>query len=187
MPYENVKLFAVWEPDTFTVNYNSNGGTGQLSRAEVRYGDSVPLPKDVSIYRDGLFLTGWAKTDNAKSTLKRYMTAPPLKRECRLSFAISPLIPMMGNSPCTITSSRSLHGAAFPKMRFALPATRQRRNSATKCMRSSAPAQSVSFSQAQAKWEQALIFRRNLRRCIILIYPGNPLMLNIPNGTKDDR
>lgn len=70
MPYENVKLFAVWEPDTFTVNYNSNGGTGQLSRAEVRYGDSVPLPKDVSIYRDSLFLTGWAKTDNAKSTLK---------------------------------------------------------------------------------------------------------------------
>lgn len=70
MPYENVKMFAVWEPDTFTVNYNSNGGTGQLSRAEVRYGDSVPLPKDVSIYRDGLFLTGWAKTDNAKSALK---------------------------------------------------------------------------------------------------------------------
>lgn len=69
MPYENVKLFAVWEPDTFTVNYNSNGGTGQLSRAEVRYGDSVPPPKDVSIYRDGLFLTGWAKTDNAKSAL----------------------------------------------------------------------------------------------------------------------
>ena len=70
MPYENVKLFAVWEPDIFTVNYNSNGGTGQLSRAEVRYGDSVPLPKDVSIYQDGLFLTGWAKTGNAKSALK---------------------------------------------------------------------------------------------------------------------
>lgn len=70
MPYENVKMFAVWEPDTFTVNYNSNGGTGQLSRAEVRYGDSVPLPKDVSIYRDGLFLTGWAQTDSAKSALK---------------------------------------------------------------------------------------------------------------------
>ena len=70
MPYENVKMFAVWEPDTFTVNYSSNGGTGQLSRAEVRYGDNVPLPKDVSIYRDGLYLTGWAKTNNAKSALK---------------------------------------------------------------------------------------------------------------------
>lgn len=70
MPYEDVKMFAVWEPDTFTVNYNSNGGTGQLSRAEIRYGDSVPLPKDVSIYRDGLFLSGWAQTNNAKSALK---------------------------------------------------------------------------------------------------------------------
>lgn len=75
MPYENVKLFAVWDPDIFTVTYNSNGGTGQLSRAEVRYGDSVPLPKDVSIYQDGLFLTGWAKTDNAKSALKN-LTMP---------------------------------------------------------------------------------------------------------------
>lgn len=70
MPYEDVKLFAVWEPDTFIVTYNSNGGTGQLSRAEVKYGDSVPLPKDVSVYRDGLFLTGWAQTDSAKSALK---------------------------------------------------------------------------------------------------------------------
>lgn len=70
MPYENVKMFAVWEPDTFIVTYNSNGGTGQLSRAEVKYGDSVPLPKDVSIYRDGLFLSGWAQTNNAKSALK---------------------------------------------------------------------------------------------------------------------
>lgn len=70
MPFQNVTMFAVWEPDTFIVTYNSNGGTGQLSRAEVKYGDSVPLPKDVSVYRDGLFLTGWAKTNNAKSALK---------------------------------------------------------------------------------------------------------------------
>ncbi len=70
MPYENVTLFAVWEADTFTVTYNSNGGTGQLSRAEVKYGDSVPLPRDVSIYKDGLFLSGWAKSDNAKTALK---------------------------------------------------------------------------------------------------------------------
>lgn len=75
MPYENVKLFAVWEPDTFIVTYNSNGGTGQLSRAEVKYGDNVPLPRDVSIYKNGLFLSGWAKTDNAKTAVKN-MTMP---------------------------------------------------------------------------------------------------------------
>lgn len=70
MPYENVTMFAVWEPDTFTVTYNSNGGTGQLSKTEVKYGDDVPMPKDISVYKDGLFLSGWAKTDNAKSALK---------------------------------------------------------------------------------------------------------------------
>lgn len=70
MPYENVTLFAVWEPDTFTVTYNSNGGTGTLSRAEVKFGDEVPLPTDISVYKDGLFLSGWAKTASAKTALK---------------------------------------------------------------------------------------------------------------------
>ena len=70
MPYRNVTMFAVWEPTTFTVTYNSNGGTGQLSRAEVKFGDDVPLPTDISVYKDGLYLSGWAKTDSAKSALK---------------------------------------------------------------------------------------------------------------------
>ena len=70
MPYEDITLFAVWEPDTFTVTYNSNGGTGALSRAEVRYEDEIPLPTDVSIYKDGYYLFGWAKTDSAKTALK---------------------------------------------------------------------------------------------------------------------
>lgn len=70
MPPEDVTLFAVWEPDTFTVNYNSNGGTGSLSRAEVKFGDEVPLPTDISVYKDGLFLSGWAQTANPKTALK---------------------------------------------------------------------------------------------------------------------
>lgn len=70
MPYQNVTLFAVWEPDMFTVTYNSNGGTGQVSRAEVKYGDSVPLPTDIPVYKDGLFLSGWAQSESAKTALK---------------------------------------------------------------------------------------------------------------------
>lgn len=70
MPCEDVTMFAVWEPDTFTVNYNSNGGTGSLSRAEVKFGNEVPLPTDISVYKDGLFLSGWAKSANAKAPLK---------------------------------------------------------------------------------------------------------------------
>lgn len=70
MPCENVTMFAVWEPDTFTVTYNSNGGTGQVSRAEVKYGDSVPLPTDIPVYKDGLFLSGWSQSESAKTALK---------------------------------------------------------------------------------------------------------------------
>jgi len=70
MPCENVTMFAVWEPETFTVTYNSNGGTGTLSRAEVKFGAEIPLPTDVAVYKDGLFLSGWAKTSNAKVPLK---------------------------------------------------------------------------------------------------------------------
>lgn len=69
MPNRNVTLFAVWEPDTFTVTYNSNGGTGSLSRAEVKFGDDVPLPTDIAVYKDGLYLSGWAKTNSAKTAL----------------------------------------------------------------------------------------------------------------------
>lgn len=70
MPYENVTMFAVWEPDTFSVTYNSNGGTGQVSRAEVKYGNEVPLPTDIPVYKDGLFLLGWAQSESAKTALK---------------------------------------------------------------------------------------------------------------------
>lgn len=70
MPYEDVKLFAVWEPDTFTVTYNSNGGTGTLSQTSVKYGEDVPMPVDIAVYKDGLFLSGWAKSKNAKTALE---------------------------------------------------------------------------------------------------------------------
>ncbi len=70
MPYQNTTLFAVWEPDTFYVTYNSNGGTGQVSRAEVKYGDEVPLPTDIPVYKDGLYLSGWAQSASAKTALK---------------------------------------------------------------------------------------------------------------------
>lgn len=40
--------------------------------------------------------------------------------------------------------------------------------------RTSAPAQSVSFSQAQAKWELVQTFRQSWRLCTIWIYRGSP-------------
>lgn len=70
MPSRDITLYAVWEPETYTVTYNSNGGTGTLSRTEVKYGDNVPLPTDVSIYNDELILAGWNSSQKANSALK---------------------------------------------------------------------------------------------------------------------
>ena len=36
----------------------------------MRYGAEIPLPTDVSIYKDGLFLSGWAKNSDDKTALK---------------------------------------------------------------------------------------------------------------------
>lgn len=70
MPYQNVTLYAVWEPATYTVTYNSSGGIGSLSRAECRYGADVPMPADAAIYKDELVLAGWNTSPAAKSALK---------------------------------------------------------------------------------------------------------------------
>lgn len=75
MPSNNVTLYAVWEPQTYTVTYNSNGGTGSLSRAEVKYGEAVPMPTEVSIYNGKNVLSGWSTSEKAKNALSK-LTMP---------------------------------------------------------------------------------------------------------------
>lgn len=70
MPYSDIMLFAVWEADEFAVNYNSNGGTGQLSSTNVKFGEEIPMPTDIAVYRDELYLVGWNTDKNAESALK---------------------------------------------------------------------------------------------------------------------
>lgn len=75
MPSSNITLYAVWEPQTYTVTYNSNGGTGSLSRAEVKYGEAVPMPTEVSIYNGKKVLSGWSTSEKAKNALSK-LTMP---------------------------------------------------------------------------------------------------------------
>ncbi len=70
MPYQNITLFAVWETEEYKVTYNSNGGTGQLSVAAVKYGEDIPLPTDIAVYKEGYELAGWSTDKNAKSPVK---------------------------------------------------------------------------------------------------------------------
>lgn len=75
MPTADVVLYAVWDKADYNVKYNSNGGTGQLSSTKVKYGDKIPLPIDIAVFKDGLNLIGW-NTDKYASTALKELEMP---------------------------------------------------------------------------------------------------------------
>lgn len=54
----NITLFAVWVPITYTVQFDSNGGSGSVEPMKVRYGVFFPNPSD-SFSRLGYTATSW--------------------------------------------------------------------------------------------------------------------------------
>ena len=59
----NVTLYAVWEPETYTVKFDTNGGKGEISDITIAYGDTIRIPND--IVSDYSYLKGWATSKNA--------------------------------------------------------------------------------------------------------------------------
>jgi len=57
MPDHDVHLYAHWIPATYTVTFDSNGGTEVPAETDVEYGDTVPEPTDVT--KKGHALLGW--------------------------------------------------------------------------------------------------------------------------------
>jgi uncharacterized repeat protein (TIGR02543 family) len=55
---ESVTLYAVWKPNTFTVTYNANGGTGKMSNTKVTFDVYTPL-RTPGFTRTGYELVGW--------------------------------------------------------------------------------------------------------------------------------
>lgn len=58
-----ITLYAVWEPETYTVSFDINGGKGELSDTTITYGDTMKMPN--TVVQDGYYLKGWAKSDSA--------------------------------------------------------------------------------------------------------------------------
>lgn len=56
-------LYAVWEPEIYTIKFDANGGKGELEPVTITYGDTMKMPN--SIVRDSYYLKGWAKTADA--------------------------------------------------------------------------------------------------------------------------
>ncbi len=63
-------LYAKWTVNTYTVKYNSNGGTGKMSNTSVKYNKSVTLTSN-KFKRTGYTFTGWnTKKDGSGTSYK---------------------------------------------------------------------------------------------------------------------
>ena len=61
-----VTLYAAWKPNTYTVTYNANGGTGSMSNTTHTYGVSSTLRSN-SFTRTGWTFLGWSTSSSATS------------------------------------------------------------------------------------------------------------------------
>ncbi len=60
----NLTLYAVWEANTYTINYNANGGSGAPSSQTKYYGTNITLSSTVPT-RSGYTFLGWASSSTA--------------------------------------------------------------------------------------------------------------------------
>ena len=67
-PTSSITLYAVWNPFTYTISFNSNGGgTGPNSVTYTTGGTTVNLPSVGSMAKTGYDFSGWATTANGTS------------------------------------------------------------------------------------------------------------------------
>ncbi len=60
---ETLTLYAVWKGNSYTVNYDSNGGTGNVASSRHTYGVAKALTAN-DFYRTGYTFAGWANDED---------------------------------------------------------------------------------------------------------------------------
>lgn len=58
-----ITLYAVWEPETYTISFDANGGTGEINSVTIKYGDTIKMPNGVVC--EYAYLKGWSTDKNA--------------------------------------------------------------------------------------------------------------------------
>jgi len=59
MPSSDVTLYAQWTAESYTVSFDSNGGSGSASDASVTFGSAASLPTSTAFTRSGYTFSGW--------------------------------------------------------------------------------------------------------------------------------
>ncbi len=62
-----VTLYAVWKPNTYTIKFDANGGTGSMGDQSATYDKAAALSAN-KFSRDGYKFMGWSKTSSATSS-----------------------------------------------------------------------------------------------------------------------
>lgn len=58
-----ITLYAVWEPETYVIKFDANGGKGELAETTITYGNTLRMPN--SVVKDGFYLKGWSTNKNS--------------------------------------------------------------------------------------------------------------------------
>ena len=59
--YPEINLYAVWEPNSYRIQFMPNGGTGRIDGVTLTYNDQLQLP-ETGFWRTGQDLAGWGLT-----------------------------------------------------------------------------------------------------------------------------
>lgn len=66
----NYTLYAKWNPITYTISYNRNGGTGSIAQRSCSYNSTVTLATS-GFSKSGYLLAGWSTTKNGAIVYKK--------------------------------------------------------------------------------------------------------------------
>lgn len=79
--YENTTLYADWEENSYTIEYNNNGGTGAIADQTVSYENrnsaSATLSAGLGFTKNGYDLVGWSLEQNPTATDTIYYINDP--------------------------------------------------------------------------------------------------------------
>lgn len=68
----DVVLYAIWEPEVYTIEFDNNGGDGVIDSIYLTYGNTTIMPN--SIIRDGYYLKGWSTNKDASVAEYKFNT-----------------------------------------------------------------------------------------------------------------
>lgn len=60
-----ITLYAVWEPEVYTISFDPGNGEDEIVSTKITYGNTMKMPNDITY--QGYYLKGWSKDKNSQT------------------------------------------------------------------------------------------------------------------------